>query len=53
MRGSKFPVQLEEEREVIKKITAKQTEKYNIVLRAKIILMADEGMKFQDIWLST
>ena len=50
MRGPKFPVQLkEDERELLKKITAKRTEKYNIVLRAKIILMADEGMKFQDI----
>ena len=46
----KQPVHLkEDERKVLKKITAKRTEKYNIVLRAKIILMADEGMKFQDI----
>jgi len=50
MRGPKCPVYLkEDEREALKKIIAKRTEKYNIVLRAKIILMADEGMKFQII----
>ena len=50
MRGPKCPVHLEEnERKALKKIIAKRTEKYNIVLRAKIILMADEDMKFQSI----
>ena len=50
MRGPKFPVTLEEEdREVLQKIARKRSERFNIVLRAKIILMADEGVKYQDI----
>ncbi len=32
-----------------KKIARKQTEKFSIVFRAKIILMADDGMKYQNI----
>ena len=50
MRGPKCPVKLEEaDREVLEKIIGKHTEKASIVLRAKIILMADEGMKYQNI----
>jgi transposase len=50
MRKPKFPVVLEDaEHEELLKITRKQTEKFSTVLRAKIILMADEGIKYQDI----
>ena len=50
MRKPKFPVVLEKlEREELQKITRKQTEKSSTVLRAKIILMADKGMKYQEI----
>lgn len=50
MRTPKFPVTLEnDEREELQKITRKQTEKSCTVLRAKIILLASEGMKYQDI----
>jgi putative transposase len=50
MRGPKFPVRLEEgEREALQQIIRKSSEKYNIVLRAKIIVMADAGVNHQDI----
>ena len=50
MRKPKFPVVLEEMvRKELQKITRKQTEKASTVLRAKIILMADNGMKHEDI----
>ena len=50
MRGPKFPVRLEEsEREALQKIIRRPTEKYSIVLRAKIIVMADAGVNHQDI----
>ena len=50
MRKPKFPVVLDDlEREELQKITRKQTEKSSTVLRAKIILMADKGMKYQEI----
>ena len=50
MRDQKCPVHLnEDERKALKKIIATRTAKYNIVLLAKIILMANEGMKFQSI----
>ena len=50
MRGPKFPVRLEEgEREALQKIIRKSTEKCSIVMRAKIIVMADAGVKHQDI----
>lgn len=50
MRKPKFPVILDDtEREELQKITRKQTEKFSLVFRAKIILMADEGMKYQTI----
>jgi putative transposase len=50
MRKPKFPVALEDaEREELQKITRKQTEKSSTVVRAKIILMADEGMRHQAI----
>ncbi len=50
MREPKFLVKLEkDDREVLETITGKHSEKSSIVLRAKIILMADEGMKFQSI----
>ena len=50
MRKPKFTIILNDiEREELQKITRKQTEKSSTVSRAKIILMADEGMKHQDI----
>lgn len=50
MRTPKFPVTLDkDEREELQKITRKQTEQSCTVLRAKIILLASEGMKYQDI----
>ncbi len=50
MRKPKFPVVLENlERKELQKITRKQTEKSSTVLRAKIILMADKGIKHQEI----
>ncbi len=50
MRKPKFPVTLEgDEREELEKITRQQTEKSSIVLRAKIILLADSGMKYRHI----
>ena len=39
----------EQEREALRQLTRKHTEKQSIVMRAKIILMADEGEKNQDI----
>ena len=50
MRGPKFPINLEqEELETLQKITRKHSEKSSIVLRAKMILMANAGEKYQDI----
>ena len=50
MRGPKFPVNLEEDdRKLLEKISRKHSEKSSIVLRAKIILLADTGEKHQDI----
>ena len=50
MRKPKFTIILNDtEREELQIITRKQTEKFSTVSRAKIILMADEGMKHQDI----
>lgn len=50
MRPPKCPVTLEnEEREELEKITRQQTAKSSTVLRAKIILLANSGMKYQDI----
>ena len=50
MREPKFPVNLAgDERKARQKIIRKHSEKFNIVLRAKIISMADSGMKHQDI----
>ena len=50
MRKPKFLVVLDDmERKELQKITRKQTEKASTVLRAKIILMADNGMKHEDI----
>ncbi len=44
MRKPKFPVTLEYgEREELEKITRQQTEKSSMVLRAKIILLANSG----------
>ncbi len=40
---------MEQEREVLRQLTRKHTAKQNVVKRAKIILMADEGEKNQDI----
>ncbi len=39
----------EQEREVLRQLTRKHTAKQSIVRRAKIILMADEGERNQDI----
>ena len=48
MREPNFLVKLEkDDREVLKTITDKHSEKSSIVLRAKIILMADAGEKHQ------
>ncbi len=50
MRKPKFPVTLEDdEREELEKITRQQTAKSSMVLRAKIILLANSGMKYQNI----
>ena len=50
MRAPKFPVTLEDnEREELEKITRQQTAKSSTVLRAKIILFANSGMKYQHI----
>ena len=50
MRGPNCPVRLgAEERETLQQIIRKRTEKQSIVLRANIILMADEGILYQDI----
>jgi transposase len=50
MRKPKFTIILNDtEREELQIITRKQTEKFSTVSRAKIILMADDGMKHQDI----
>lgn len=50
MKKPKYPVTLEEnEREILNKIIRKQTEKFNMVLRAKIILIASTGMKYKAI----
>ena len=50
MRKPKFPVILKnDEREELEKITRQHTEKSSTVLRAKIILLANTGMKYQDI----
>jgi len=50
MRRPNFPVKLEEDdRKELEKISRKQTENASIVLRAKIILLADAGKKHQDI----
>ena len=50
MRKPKFPVTLEsKEREELEKITRQHTEKSRTVLRAKIILLANAGMKYQEI----
>ncbi|MCK5192145.1 MAG: helix-turn-helix domain-containing protein [Methylococcales bacterium] len=50
MRKPKFPVTLnDDEREELEKITRQQTAKSSTVLRAKIILLANSGMKYQDI----
>jgi len=50
MRGPKFPVNLEkDDRKLLEKISRKHSEKASIVLRAKIILLADTGEKHQDI----
>jgi len=50
MRKPKFPVTLnDDEREDLEKITRQQTAKSSTVLRAKIILLANSGMKYQDI----
>jgi len=50
MRIPKFPVTLEDgEREELEKITRQQTAKSSTVLRAKIILLANSGMKYHRI----
>ncbi|MCK5355259.1 MAG: helix-turn-helix domain-containing protein [Methyloprofundus sp.] len=50
MRTPKYPVTLkDDEREELEKITRQQTEKSSTVLRAKIILLANSGMKYQNI----
>lgn len=50
MKTPKFPVALKDkERENLEKITRQQTVKSSIVLRAKILLLANSGMKYQDI----
>ena len=50
MRGPKYPINLEpEELETLQKITRKHSEKSSIVLRAKMILRANAGEKYQDI----
>lgn len=50
MRKPKLKITLNEtEREELQKITRKPTEKSSTVSRARIILMADEGIKYQDI----
>ncbi len=50
MRKPKFTVKLEDdEREELEKITRQQTAKSSTVLRAEIILLANSGMKYQNI----
>jgi len=50
MRVAKYRIGLtQEERGVLFSITNKHTEKQSVVKRAKIILMADEGKRNQDI----
>jgi transposase len=50
MRGPKFPVKLQEnEREALHQIIRKRSEQHRIVWRAKIIVMADAGVHYQDI----
>ena len=50
MKAPKFPVTLDDnEREELEKITRQQTAKSSTVLRAKIILLANSGMKYQHI----
>ena len=50
MRRPKYPVNLEEEdRKELERISRKQSENASIVLRSKIILLADAGEKHQDI----
>ena len=50
MRKPKFPIILtDSEREELQKITRKQTEKSSTVSRARIILLASQGMKHQEI----
>ena len=49
MRGPNYPVKLtEDDRQALETMTRKHTEKQNIVLRAKIILMADAGTPLCD-----
>lgn len=50
MRGPNCPVELGEgDHETLQKIIRKRTEKQSIVLRANIVLMASEGILYQDI----
>ncbi len=50
MRGPNYPVKLTgDERQALETMIRKYTEKQNIVLHAKIILMADAGTTFQAI----
>ena len=50
MKAPKFPVTLDDnEREELEKITRQQTAKSSTVLRAKIILLANSGMKYKHI----
>jgi transposase len=50
MRGPRFPVNLESgDRKLLEKISRKHSEKASIVLRAKIILLANAGKSHQDI----
>lgn len=50
MRGPNFRVHLgEEAQKTLQQIVRKRTEKQSIVLRAKIILLAGQGSKHQDI----
>lgn len=50
MRKPNFSVNLDEdEREALQQLVRKRSEKQSLVLRAKIILLADEGHKYQDI----